>query len=1068
MEIPVAGLLSASLGHQSLSVGCRRSQAYPKLVNLCAPAAEVEETPPQLEREAALEDELSISSETTAREHHFEEERPVIKPTFKALGDHMNYTAEPPVDPLPLPVCSSGTIRQISNDVGTPKTANTSQLTGVTPSRPQNSTGTYHITPKPDTKYPPMTLGGVIGIRRPRTTASQSTLNNNLTLDQLNPTLAEALAAMKNKTETAKQSTSHGTHNSSDGISGRRDSLPTRMSGPVKLEALTPLNSSYAGSSGCGHLVSFNGQTTEVPEEIRCHLCDYPMKLCIRKSKYKGEIREYAAYRCLRKGCQTFRSVRKVIEPDYPCARKRKTDDYYDGYNSSPYSIMRDAPNESMRLKLGESPLATDGSEGTLLYIPGKVTMDHVEQMQKFTISLLSSKTDSPAENVPRLLFAPVNMTADDIDAHLRTDEGQKKLQRILVNSPHQTPAKYSNEFPLSKPALSSTSSTAGAMPQLGQQASRLPIESQHLHFDIHLPVVISAEMSSVFLQYVIVLYLCGIPFTVFEVAAISCDCQSKEEIIKTENHLRLITRISALKLLPTVREVIYHTEAEKLYLLHRAKYDALRDLKSHYGNFLAQTDILPSLDALVASTQALLNDNRSQTFEEIHSIVNESVVSFHTNVLPSAFLCFALGTCRTASISYMKCMRNNVEQWTSFFGDEPLRMARNVADAVWRYRKIDAILQMLHNSLIIAEEGINTECVHRFNNVTNCPKCLPGNTVGYCRESCRFASFSCLKSLAESWEANIEELYKLTRKYDEGFSQLVQGVANGMQRLVEMKAPRLAKVVVSKCGPLLRDGADQAMHFAGSRLQKPKEIKPMTKELVANMRPLRKCWTQIADRMCTEASEAEFCWNGTDLVRPQLAADDLGMSIKDVRPRPKEAWLESSGQPYDTDDEDFINGAAGSGSGMPPSDDVDDTTFYTTAPAVTTTSTTTTIVTTVSPPSIQVEEMITATQVASNRAVQPDRSDVRPQYGMIIELTLATIYVNFTNAFDNPEVNEESVKLAQFAKDHVLEVPLKAINKTESHKELELLARAMPAFSEIEDLRGRPSAKVIRSSVFD
>ncbi|VDL72983.1 unnamed protein product [Nippostrongylus brasiliensis] len=258
-------------------------------------------------------------------------------------------------------------------------------------------------------------------------------------------------------------------------------------------------------------------------------------------------------------------------------------------------------------------------------------------------------------------------------------------------------------------------------------------------------------------------------------VAAISCDCQSKEEIIKTENHLRLITRISALKLLPTVREVIYHTEAEKLYLLHRAKYDALRDLKSHYGNFLAQTDILPSLDALVASTQALLNDNRSQTFEEIHSIVNESVVSFHTNVLPSAFLCFALGTCRTASISYMKCMRNNVEQWTSFFGDEPLRMARN-----------------------------------------------------------------CLKSLAESWEANIEELYKLTRKYDEGFSQLVQGVANGMQRLVEMKAPRLAKVVVSKCGPLLRDGADQAMHFAGSRLQKPKEIKPMTKELVANVNILK------------------------------------------------------------------------------------------------------------------------------------------------------------------------------------------------------------------------------------
>ncbi|KHJ85041.1 hypothetical protein OESDEN_15238 [Oesophagostomum dentatum] len=49
----------------------------------------------------------------------------------------------------------------------------------------------------PSSKYPPLTLGGAIGIRRPRSTNSQAM--NNLTLDQLNPTLAEALAAMKAK-----------------------------------------------------------------------------------------------------------------------------------------------------------------------------------------------------------------------------------------------------------------------------------------------------------------------------------------------------------------------------------------------------------------------------------------------------------------------------------------------------------------------------------------------------------------------------------------------------------------------------------------------------------------------------------------------------------------------------------------------------------------------------------------------------------------------------------------------------------------------------------------------------
>ncbi|KAK6741990.1 hypothetical protein RB195_009704 [Necator americanus] len=98
---------------------------------------------------------------------------------------------------------------------------------------------------------------------------------------------------------------------------------------------------------------------------------------------------------------------------------------------------------------------------------------------------------------------------------------------------------------------------------------------------------------------------------------------------------------------------------------------------------------------------------------------------------------------------------------------------------------------------------------------------------------------------------------------------------------------------------------------------------------------------------------------------------------------------------------------------------------------------------------------------------------------GALCVFTLATIYVNLANAYEKPEVNEELVKLAQFAKHHVPEVHHKdtddyvekrirclveegavaacvAISKTESHKALELLARAMLAFAEYEDLRGR------------
>ncbi|KAM3728902.1 Protein unc-45 [Dirofilaria immitis] len=98
---------------------------------------------------------------------------------------------------------------------------------------------------------------------------------------------------------------------------------------------------------------------------------------------------------------------------------------------------------------------------------------------------------------------------------------------------------------------------------------------------------------------------------------------------------------------------------------------------------------------------------------------------------------------------------------------------------------------------------------------------------------------------------------------------------------------------------------------------------------------------------------------------------------------------------------------------------------------------------------------------------------------GSLCVYTLASIYVNLTNSYEKPKINEELVKLAQFAKHHVPETHPKdtddcverrvrllvadgattaciAISKTESRNALELLARAMLAFTEFPDLRGQ------------
>lgn len=98
---------------------------------------------------------------------------------------------------------------------------------------------------------------------------------------------------------------------------------------------------------------------------------------------------------------------------------------------------------------------------------------------------------------------------------------------------------------------------------------------------------------------------------------------------------------------------------------------------------------------------------------------------------------------------------------------------------------------------------------------------------------------------------------------------------------------------------------------------------------------------------------------------------------------------------------------------------------------------------------------------------------------GALCVFTLANIYVNLTNSYEKPKVDEEMVRLAQFAKHHVPEThPLDtdvhidkrvkalvkggavtacvSVAKTESKNALELLARCMLAFTTDQSLCGQ------------
>ncbi|CAI5445597.1 unnamed protein product [Caenorhabditis angaria] len=76
--------------------------------------------------------------------------------------------------------------------------------------------------------------------------------------------------------------------------------------------------------------VYFNGLAQDVPAEINCRLCHGKMIIRMRRQVYQDEIREYPAYRCLKKGCQTFRAIRKIIEPDLSQNRQFEQKNQYD------------------------------------------------------------------------------------------------------------------------------------------------------------------------------------------------------------------------------------------------------------------------------------------------------------------------------------------------------------------------------------------------------------------------------------------------------------------------------------------------------------------------------------------------------------------------------------------------------------------------------------------------------------------------------------------------------------------------------------------------------------------
>ncbi|GMT06803.1 hypothetical protein PENTCL1PPCAC_28977, partial [Pristionchus entomophagus] len=49
-------------------------------------------------------------------------------------------------------------------------------------------------------------------------------------------------------------------------------------------------------------------------EVVPCHRCNAPMRIYARKYKTAGPEKEHLSYRCPRRGCQTYKSMREEVQ----------------------------------------------------------------------------------------------------------------------------------------------------------------------------------------------------------------------------------------------------------------------------------------------------------------------------------------------------------------------------------------------------------------------------------------------------------------------------------------------------------------------------------------------------------------------------------------------------------------------------------------------------------------------------------------------------------------------------------------------------------------------------------
>uniref|UniRef100_A0A915AKQ3 Uncharacterized protein n=1 Tax=Parascaris univalens TaxID=6257 RepID=A0A915AKQ3_PARUN len=247
-----------------------------------------------------------------------------------------------------------------------------------------------------------------------------------------------------------------------------------------------------------------------------------------------------------------------------------------------------------------------------------------------------------------------------------------------------------------------------------------------------------------------------------------NCECtRDAATLSKGEEHLRLLLRVSSVRLVSTLQSLAHQANAEINFLVQRSKYKLYEEMRNEFPRLMSQPSIGDSIEELIHKLRNQLFISTDLSPQRIEKEMEKAVQNFFMQILPPTFLCMTTGPCRSVTQSYANCLRNNSPSWKTFYGTEPKEMAAKLRTAILKYRIMEKTIDKLHRS-VVEIEAVNITCIARFTAVVYCGlQCSKlegsGSPVGYCSDACTNAVRNCLGESAADWDSFVTILRKLS-----------------------------------------------------------------------------------------------------------------------------------------------------------------------------------------------------------------------------------------------------------------------------------------------------------------